>query len=80
VFFVGKRCNAKDIHKEMFPVYGGKCSSHKAVHNWIKKRDKHFAGDEEVVTEVWKWLRQQLKTSVVQVSMHLYAMGQVYQC
>jgi hypothetical protein len=22
--------NAKDIHKEMFPVYGGKCWSHKA--------------------------------------------------
>jgi hypothetical protein len=29
--------NAKDIHKEMFPVYGGKCFSHKAVHNWVKK-------------------------------------------
>jgi hypothetical protein len=24
--------NAKDIHKEMFPVYGGKCLSCKAVH------------------------------------------------
>jgi transposase len=32
-----KRLNAKDIHKEMFPVYGGKCFSHKAVHNWVKK-------------------------------------------
>jgi transposase len=21
----------------MFPVYGGKCLSHKAVHNWVKK-------------------------------------------
>jgi hypothetical protein len=27
----------KDIHKEMFPVYGGKCLSPKAVHNWIEK-------------------------------------------
>jgi hypothetical protein len=27
---VGKR---KDIHKEMFPVYGGKCLSCKALHN-----------------------------------------------
>jgi hypothetical protein len=28
--------SAKDIHKEMFPAYGGKCSSpRKAVHNWV---------------------------------------------
>jgi hypothetical protein len=36
-FFVDKRLNAKDIHKEMFPVYGGKCSSCKAVHNWVER-------------------------------------------
>jgi hypothetical protein len=29
-FFMGKRLNAKDIHKEMFPVYGAKCLSRKA--------------------------------------------------
>jgi hypothetical protein len=28
-FLWAKGLNAKDIHKEMFPVYGGKC---KAVH------------------------------------------------
>jgi hypothetical protein len=28
-----KGLNAKDIHKELFPVYRGKCLSHKAVHN-----------------------------------------------
>jgi hypothetical protein len=27
--------NAKDIHKEMFPVYGGKCLSPKLVQNWV---------------------------------------------
>jgi hypothetical protein len=27
--------NAKDIHREMFPVYGGKCLFRKAVHNWV---------------------------------------------
>jgi hypothetical protein len=32
-----KELNAKDIHKEMFPVYGGKCLSRKAAHNWIEK-------------------------------------------
>jgi hypothetical protein len=34
---VGKRTQCKDIHKEMFPVYGGKCLSHKLIHNWDKK-------------------------------------------
>jgi hypothetical protein len=30
-----KGLNAKDIHKEMFLVYGGKCLSRKAIHNWV---------------------------------------------
>jgi hypothetical protein len=29
-----KGLNAKDIHKEIFPVYGGKF---KVVHNWVEK-------------------------------------------
>jgi hypothetical protein len=53
--------NAKDIHKEMFPVYGGKCVSLKAVHNWVQKRGKRFADEEEIETEVWKWLTHQSK-------------------
>jgi hypothetical protein len=32
-----KLLNAKDIDKEKFPVYGGKCLSRKAVHNWVEK-------------------------------------------
>jgi hypothetical protein len=32
-----KGLNAKDIQKEMFPVYDGKCLSHKVVHNWVQK-------------------------------------------
>jgi hypothetical protein len=32
-----KGLNAKDINKEMFPVYGGKCLSRKAVDNWVEK-------------------------------------------
>jgi hypothetical protein len=35
IFLCAKGLNAKDIHKEMFPVYGGKCLSRKAVHNWL---------------------------------------------
>jgi hypothetical protein len=36
-FWWAKELSAKDIHKEMFPVYGGKYSSRKAVHNWVEK-------------------------------------------
>jgi hypothetical protein len=36
-FLWTKELNAKDIHKEMFPVYDGKCLSCKAVHNWVAK-------------------------------------------
>jgi hypothetical protein len=60
----------KDIHKEMFPVYGGKCLSLIAVHNWVEKRGKYFADDEKFETEVRKWLRQQSNISMLQVSMH----------
>jgi hypothetical protein len=36
-FYEKKERNAKDIYKEMFLVYGGKCLSRKAVHNWVDK-------------------------------------------
>jgi hypothetical protein len=36
-FFVGKRTQCKDIHKEMFWVYCENCLSCKAVHNYINK-------------------------------------------
>jgi transposase len=36
-FLWAEGLNAKDIHKEIFPVYCGKCLSHKAVHNWVEK-------------------------------------------
>jgi hypothetical protein len=37
VFLWAKGLNAKDNHKEMFPVRSGKCLSHKVDHNWVKK-------------------------------------------
>jgi hypothetical protein len=36
-FFWAKGLNAKDIHKEIFPVYVAKCLSRKAVRNWVQK-------------------------------------------
>jgi hypothetical protein len=60
-FLWEKRSNAKDIHKEMFSVYCGKCLSlkdvHKCVENFSQGRSK--VTDDE--TEVRKWLRQQSK-------------------
>jgi hypothetical protein len=51
--FCGQRgLNANDILKEIFPDYGGKCLSRKVLHNWVEKRGKNFADDEEVETEV----------------------------
>jgi hypothetical protein len=32
-----KELSAKDIQKEMFSVYGGKCLSLKAFYNWVEK-------------------------------------------
>jgi hypothetical protein len=34
---MGKRTQCKDIHKDTFPVYGGKCSLRKAVHNCVEE-------------------------------------------
>jgi hypothetical protein len=45
-FLWEKGLNTNDIHKEIFPVYGGKCLSCRAVHNWVEKRDRRFAYDE----------------------------------
>jgi hypothetical protein len=36
-FLWAKGLNAKDIHKDIFRDYDGKCLSHKAVHNSIEK-------------------------------------------
>jgi transposase len=36
-FLWTKGLNTNDSHREKFPVYGGKCLSRKAVHNWVKK-------------------------------------------
>ena len=43
---------AKDIHKEMLPMYGEHCLSRQAIHNWVQKfsegrtiiEDEHRAG------------------------------------
>jgi hypothetical protein len=67
---VAKGLNEKDIHKEMFPVYGGKCLSRKAVHSWVEKfsleRSK-VADDARPGAELPD---NRQKTSMLRVSMH----------
>jgi hypothetical protein len=36
-FLCAKELNAKDIHKEIFPIYGGKCLSLKVFYNCVEK-------------------------------------------
>ena len=51
-FLWTKKMEAKDIHKEMLPVYGEHCLSRQAFHNWVEKfserrtsiEDEHRAG------------------------------------
>jgi hypothetical protein len=43
-----KGLNAKDIYKEMLPVYIGKFLLHKAFHNWI---DNFSQGHSKVADE-----------------------------
>jgi hypothetical protein len=63
----------------MFSVYGGKCLSRKAVHNRVEKHGKLFADDEEVETEVRKWLRAVKRCLCCGFRRTGKAMGQVYQ-
>jgi hypothetical protein len=60
-FLWAKGLGTLDILKEIFPAYGEMYLSRKAVHICVEKRGKTFADDEEVKTEVRKWLRQQSK-------------------
>jgi hypothetical protein len=76
-----KRLNVKDIHKEIFPVYGGKCLSRKAVYNLVDKfsqgpsnvADDARAGAEAAETTVKRLLCCGFRRTGEE-------MGQLYQC
>jgi hypothetical protein len=57
-----KLLNAKVFIKKCFPLAVGS-----VCHSWVEKHGKCFIDDEEVETEVRKWLRQKSK--------YLYAAG-----
>jgi hypothetical protein len=80
-FLWGKGLSAKNVNKEIFSVYGGKCFSRKAVHNWVKKFSEGHSKVADDETEVRKLLRQQSKTPLCCGFRRTgKAMGQVYRC
>jgi thiamine kinase-like enzyme len=56
-----ERPKAKDIYKEMFPVYGGMCLPRKAVHKYVEKLSQGRSKSQMMPDQVRKWLRQQSK-------------------
>jgi hypothetical protein len=58
-FYGQKGLNAEFIHKEIFPVYGGKSLSCKTVHNWAEKFSQGHSKVQMMPNQVRKWLRQQ---------------------
>jgi hypothetical protein len=68
VFFSGQKNSMQRIlTKKCFPFMVGSVLWREAFHNRIEEHGKRFADDEEVETEVRKWLRQQ--------SRYFYAAG-----
>jgi hypothetical protein len=61
VFLWKKGLNAKHIHKEMLPVYGGRCLPRKAVHNWAQKFLKDVRNSQMMPGQMRELLRQQSK-------------------
>jgi hypothetical protein len=80
-FLWAKRPSAKNIRKEMFPVYGGKCLSRKGVHNLIDKfsqgRSK-VADDDRPGAEVAETTVKRLPYCGFRRTGK--TMGQAYQC
>jgi hypothetical protein len=80
-FFVCERLNAKDIHKEVFPVCGGKFLSRKTVHNCVEKFSQgrlKVADDTRPVAEMAEAVIKRLLCCGFRRTGN--AMGQVYQC
>ena len=60
-FLWAKNMEAKDIHKEMPPMYGEHCLSRQAVHNWVQKFSEGRTSIEDEHRAVRAWFRQQPK-------------------
>ena len=54
-FLWAKNMKAKDIHKEMLPMYGEHCLSRQAVHNWVQKFSEGRTSIEDEHRAVRAW-------------------------
>jgi hypothetical protein len=79
-FFWAKGLNAKDIHIEIFPIYGGKCLSHKAVLNWPRILSRTFEIRPWCPTRYGSGWDNSKKFQCCGIRRTGKAMGQVYQC
>jgi hypothetical protein len=71
--------NAMDMHKEMFPVYGGKCL-YKAVNNWVEdfsQRHSKVADDAQSGCPVAQVADRSVKRLLC---CRFRRTGKVYQC
>jgi hypothetical protein len=64
----------------MFPVYGGKCLSRKAVHSWVEKLSQGRSKVTDDARPGAEVAETTVMTSMLRVSSTGKAMGQVYQC
>ena len=60
-FLWAKNMEAKDILKEMLPMYGENCLSRQAVHNCVQKFSEGRTSIEDEHRAVRAWFRQQPK-------------------
>ena len=60
-FLWAKNMEAKDIHKEMLPMYGEHCLSRQAVHNWVQQFLEWRTSIKDKYRAVRAWFRQQPK-------------------
>jgi hypothetical protein len=80
-YFYGQGLDEKNIRKEMFPVYDGKCLSREAIHKWAKK----FSRGHSIVANTARLGVEVAKTTVKRLSGCGFrctgkAMRQMYQC
>jgi hypothetical protein len=74
LFLWTKGRKAKDIHKETFPVYGGKCVSSKSFHDCVEKFSEGSsnvadeAAIEATVQRVEEFVRDDTRTTIYSVA------------
>jgi hypothetical protein len=67
-FLWAKGLNVRNIYEEMCPVYGGKCLSRKAVHNWVEKFSQDIRISQTMPIRCGSGSENNQKTSMLRAS------------